>query len=148
MRVTSIVFSLAVFAAGVSIGLIARSDNQSSAQSDARSSNDSPQRIEQKRTELTGTPNMEVIASISEYKPGDILQAHTHHGVEVAYVLQGSNVALPGKDAMSIPTGVTVMNLRDIKHGGFKITGDTPLKLFTVHVVDKDQPLYDYSIKQ
>jgi hypothetical protein len=29
--------------------------------------------------------------------------------------------------------------------GGFKVVGDTSLKLFTVHIVDKGKPLYDYS---
>ena len=38
----------------------------------------------------------------------------------------------------------TQMNLRDIWHGGFKVIGDTSLKLFTVHVVDKGKALYDY----
>jgi hypothetical protein len=53
-------------------------------------------------------------------------------------------VQAPGRDATSLPTGVTALNLRDVKHGGFTVVGDTPLKLFTVHVVDKGKPLYDY----
>jgi hypothetical protein len=32
---------------------------------------------------------------------------------------------------------------RDALHGGFTVIGDTSLKLFTVHVVDKGKPLYD-----
>ena len=36
------------------------------------------------------------------------------------------------------------MYLREVKHAGFKVVGDTPLKLFTVHIVDKGKPLYDY----
>lgn len=105
--------------------------------------NDSPQRVEQKRTDLTGAPGMEVIASTAEYKPGDTIDAHVHHGVEAAYVIQGATVQAPGKAPMTIPAGGTLLNLRDIKHGGFKIVGETSLKLFTVHVVDKGQPLYD-----
>lgn len=45
---------------------------------------------------------------------------------------------------MALATGTTVLNLRDVKHGGYKIVGDTSLKLFTVHIVDKGKPLYDY----
>jgi hypothetical protein len=67
-----------------------------------------------------------------------------HHGIEAAYVVQGAMVQAPGRDATSLPTGVTALNLRDVKHGGFTVVGDTPLKLFTVHVVDKGKPLYDY----
>ena len=68
----------------------------------------------------------------------------THHGVEAAYVVQGASVQVPGKEPMTLPTGATVLNLRDVKHGGFRVVGDTSLKLFTVHVVDKGKPLYDY----
>src|SRR2546422_6784517 len=97
----------------------------------------SPQRVEQKRTDLSGAPGMEVIASIGEYKPGDAIDLHLHHGVEAAYVVQGASVQVPGKEAMMLPTGATVLNLRDVKHGGFRVVGDTSLKLFTVHIVDK-----------
>jgi quercetin dioxygenase-like cupin family protein len=106
---------------------------------------DSAQRVEQKRTDLSGAPGMEVIASLAEYKPGDVVRAHTHHGVEMAYVLQGARVQVAGKEPTTLPTGATLMNLRDVKHAGFTVTGDTALKLFTVHVVDKDKPLYDYA---
>jgi quercetin dioxygenase-like cupin family protein len=121
-----------LFSLGVATGLL------------AQTSTDSPQRVEHKRTDLSGAPGMEVIASVAEYKPGDSIGLHTHHGVEAAYVLQGASVQLPAKDPMTLPTGATVLNLRDVKHGGFKIVGDTSLKLFTVHIVDKEKPLYDY----
>ena len=111
----------------------------------AQTSTDSPGRLEQKRTDLTGAPGMEVIASLAEYQPGDSLGLHTHHGVEAAYVLQGASVQVPGKDPMVLPTGATVLNLRDVKHAGFKVVGDKSLKLFTVHIVDKGKPLYDYT---
>jgi hypothetical protein len=123
---------LALFGAGVATGLT------------AQTLNDSPQRVEQKRADLSGAPGMEVIASTAEYKPGDMVDAHLHHGIEAAYVVQGAQVQMPGKAPMMLATGATLMNLRDVKHAGFKVVGDTPLKLFTVHVVDKDKPLYDY----
>ena len=50
----------------------------------------------------------------------------------------------PGQEPSMLPTGLTSMNLRDVKHGAFKVLGDTPLKLLTVHIVDKGKPLYDY----
>jgi quercetin dioxygenase-like cupin family protein len=111
----------------------------------AQTSTDSPQRVEQKRADLTGSPGMEVIASVAEYKPGDSLGLHTHHGVEAAYVLQGASVQPQGKEPIALPTGATLLNLRDIKHAGFKVVGDTSLRLFTVHIVDKGKPLYDYA---
>jgi len=123
---------LFLFGAGVATGLV------------AQTLGDSPQRIEQKRADLSGAPNMEVIASTAEYKPGEGIDLHLHHGIEAAYVLQGASIQMPGKAPSALPTGATLLNLRDIKHGGFKVVGETPLKLFTVHVVDKGKPLYDY----
>ena len=110
----------------------------------AQTLTDSPQRKEQKRTDLTGTPNMEVIASIVEVKPGESSNLHVHHGVEAFHVLQGASIQAPGQEPTMLPTGLTSLNLRDVKHGAFKVVGDTPLKLLTVHIVDKDKPLYDY----
>ena len=124
---------MALFGLGLTTGLVAQTYN------------DSRQRVEQKRTDLTGAPGMEVIASVAEYKNGDAIDLHIHHGVEAAYVLQGGMVQVPGKEPMPLPTGASLLNLRDVKHGGFKVVGDTPLKLFTVHIVDKGKPLYDYS---
>lgn len=122
-----------IFSLGLATGLV------------AQTLTDLPARTEQKRADLSGAPGMELIASIVELKPGESSNLHIHHGVEAAYVLQGTSVQPPGKDPMTLTTGTTLLNLRDAKHGGFKIVGDTSLKLFTVHVVDKGKPLYDYS---
>jgi quercetin dioxygenase-like cupin family protein len=103
---------------------------------------DSPQRKEIKRTDLTGT-NMEVILSVAEYKPGDFIARHIHHGVEAFYVIQGATVETPDGKQIKLQTGMGSMNLRDVPHAGFKVVGDTSLKLVTVHVVDKGRPLYD-----
>jgi quercetin dioxygenase-like cupin family protein len=121
-----------IFALGLATGLT------------AQPLTDSPNRKEQKRTDLTGAPNMEVIASIVELKPGESSNLHIHHGVEAFHVLQGSMIQPPGQQATMLPTGLTSMNLRDAKHGAFKVVGDVPLKLLTVHIVDKGKPLYDF----
>lgn len=123
---------LLLFALGLATGLT------------AQTLTDSPQRKEQKRADLTGAPDMEVIASIVELKPGDSSRLHLHHGVEAFHVLQGASIQAPGKDPTTLATGFSSMNLRDVQHGDFKVVGDTSLKLFTVHVVDKSKPLYDY----
>ena len=98
---------------------------------------------EQKRTDLTGAPGMEVIAALSEIKPGESGNLHFHHGVEAAYVIQGALVQIPGKEPVMVPTGFITMNLRDVVHGNFKVVGDTSLKSFAVYVVDKGKPLLD-----
>jgi hypothetical protein len=50
---------LVLFGLGVATGLV------------AQTLSDSPQRVEQKRADLSGAPGMEVIASTGEYKPGE-----------------------------------------------------------------------------
>ena len=105
---------------------------------------DSPGRKELRRVDLSGAPGMEVVLSLGEYKPGDEIPAHFHHGVETGYVLEGGMVEVPGKPAFAIPTRAPIMNLRDAPHAGFKIVGDKTIKLLTVHIVDKGKPLYDW----
>jgi quercetin dioxygenase-like cupin family protein len=135
MKITMLASSslgLLLFALGVATGLT------------AQTLTDAPQRVEQKRADLSGAPNMEVIASIVEIKPGDSSNLHVHHGVEAFHVLQGALVQAPGQAPSMLPTGLTSLNLRDVKHGAFKVVDDKPLKLVTVHIVDKGKPLYDY----
>ena len=100
-------------------------------------------REELRRLDLPDAPGLELISSISEYKPGEELGRQLHHGTESGYVVQGAMIQLPGKEPSILPTGAPLLNLRDVAHGGFRILGDKSLILFTVHVVDKGKPLYD-----
>jgi len=105
---------------------------------------DLPQRQELKRADLTSSPDMEVITSVSEFKKGETIARHSHHGIETGYVLQGSMVQLPGQAPTMMKTGAAFMNLRDVPHAGFTVVGDQPLKLLSVHIVDKNKPLYEW----
>jgi quercetin dioxygenase-like cupin family protein len=58
---------------------------QSVAQSDLNPKN----RQELKREDVAGM-NMEVIISVIEAQPGELLAHHIHHGEEAFYVLQGA----------------------------------------------------------
>jgi len=100
-------------------------------------------RKELKRAELSGAPGMQLISSISVYQPGEEIPRHVHHGLEAVYVVQGAMIQVPGKDPQPLPTGADLLNLRDAPHAGFRVVGDQALKLYTVHVVDRDKPLYD-----
>lgn len=111
----------------------------------AQALTDSPQRVERQRSDLVGAPGMEVIVSTAEYLPGESIDLHLHHGVEAVYVIQGAEVLAPGKAPRQLPTGAVLLNQRDAQHAGFAVVGATSLKLFTVHVVDKAKPLYDYA---
>ena len=53
----------------------------------------------------------------------------------------------PGRDPATLATGTAIHSLRDVPHGGFKVVGDKTLQLYTVPIVDKGEPLYDYNVK-
>jgi quercetin dioxygenase-like cupin family protein len=106
--------------------------------------NDLPQRQELKRADLTISKDMEVITSISEFKRGETIPRHYHHGIETGYVLQGTMVQFPGQAPTMMQAGSAIMNLRDVPHAGFTVAGDQPLKLLSVHIVDKGRPLYEW----
>jgi anti-sigma factor ChrR (cupin superfamily) len=105
---------------------------------------DSPGRKELRRVDLSGAPGMEVVLSVGEYRPGDAIPLHFHHGVETGYVLEGGMVEVPGKPPSALSTGTPIMNLRDVPHAGWTVVGDKTIKLLTVHIVDKGKPLYDW----
>ncbi len=102
----------------------------------------SKNRKELKRADLTGT-KMEVILSVTEYQPGESIARHIHHGEEAFYVLEGATVETPTGKKIELATGTGSINMRDVPHAGFKVIGDKPLKLLTVHIVDKGSTLYD-----
>jgi len=102
-------------------------------------------RSELGRADLSVSGEMEVIASITELKAGESLPRHFHHGIESGYVLQGTLVQFPGKPPTLLATGTSVLTLRDVPHGGFTVVGPQSLKLYSVHVVDKGKPLYEWA---
>src|SRR5258708_13220053 len=104
---------------------------------------DSPQRKELRRVDLSGAQGMEVISSMREFKPGEELPRPLHHGGEAGYVVQGAMVQNLGQAPTMLTTGAPILNPRDVVHGGFKVVGPGNLILFTVHTVDKGKPLYD-----
>ena len=91
--------------------------------------------------DLTGTATTEVYMTEITAPPGSTFAPHIHHGDEFTYVMQGSaEVDVAGQGAKSFKAGDTIHVNRDTVHGG-RVTGDTPLKLLAVHIVDKGKPL-------
>jgi quercetin dioxygenase-like cupin family protein len=97
-------------------------------------------RTELKRADLTGT-NMEIIISVLEVPPGSSIDRHTHPGEEAVYVLDGASLKFSDGREVSRPTGEAGVNVRDVPHAGYTVVGDKPLKLLTVHIVDKGKPM-------
>ena len=96
------------------------------------------------RGDVDGAPGMEFISAVSEYRPGDSIGRHFHHGHETGYVLQGGMIQPPGREPIEIPTGAVLNFARGEHHAGFTVVGDTPLRIFTTHIVDKGKPLFDW----
>jgi quercetin dioxygenase-like cupin family protein len=97
-------------------------------------------RNELKKGDLTGT-NMEIVVAVVELPPGASVPLHTHPGEEAFYVLDGGTGEMPDGKAITFAPGGAGINVRDVPHAGFKVTGDKPLKLLTVHIVDKGKPM-------
>jgi quercetin dioxygenase-like cupin family protein len=93
-----------------------------------------------KTADLTGT-NMEIIIAVLEVPPGASIAKHTHPGEEAVYVLEGATLQTPDGKEVARPAGQAGVNVRDVPHGGYKVVGDKPLKLLTVHIVDKGKPM-------
>jgi quercetin dioxygenase-like cupin family protein len=98
-------------------------------------------RTELTKGDLTGT-NMEIVVGIVEVPPGAAGVLHTHPGEEAYYVLEGTTMETPDGKPVTLATGASMINVRDVPHGAFKVTGDKPLKLLTVHIVDKGKPMF------
>lgn len=93
--------------------------------------------------DLTGTTTTEVYMTEITAPPGSSFAPHVHHGDEFTYVMQGSaEVDIAGQGAKVFKAGDTIHVKRETVHGG-KVTGDAPLKLLAVHIVDKGKPLAD-----
>ena len=105
-------------------------------------SQESPYRKELKRAELSGT-NMVVVTSINEVQPGQSSALHIHHGEEAFYVIEGGTIELLEERQAPFPVGATSISARDTLHGAFKVVGDKSGKFLTVHIVDRDKPMYD-----
>ena len=99
-----------------------------------------PKRVVLKTADLTGT-NMEIIIAVLEVPPGSIIARHTHPGEEAVYVLDGATLQMPDGKEIARPSGQAGVNVRDVPHAGYKVVGDKPLKILSVHIVDKGKPM-------
>jgi quercetin dioxygenase-like cupin family protein len=97
-------------------------------------------RTELTKGDLTGT-NMEIIVGTVEVPPGASGVLHTHPGEEAYYVIDGATLLLPDGKQINVEPGTAKINVRDVPHGAFKVTGDKTLKLLTVHIVDRGKPM-------
>ena len=76
-----------------------------------------------------------------EVPPGSTIARHTQPGEEAVYVLDGATLQMPDGKEVARPPGQAGVNVRDVPHAGYKVVGDKPLKVLTVHIVDKGKPM-------
>jgi mannose-6-phosphate isomerase-like protein (cupin superfamily) len=76
------------------------------------------------------------VTAIAEIPAGGSAGRHTHPGVETGYVIEGEGDRIidgqPTKQSWDIPAGA----IHDAK-----VTGDKPLKIMAIYIVEKDKPL-------
>ena len=98
-------------------------------------------RTELGRTGLETAPGMEVVIADLTIAPGAHVPKHTRHGSQRRVGIEGGPVALPdGATAEFVPGRIEHFE-RGVVHAGITNSGDAPIGLITVHIVDKGQPL-------
>jgi quercetin dioxygenase-like cupin family protein len=91
------------------------------------------------RTDEPGSTTHEAVMGIAEIAPGASAGRHRHPGIEIGYVLEGSLLLMhEGHANLPLKAGDTFKN--DGVHDA-KNTGDKPVKILAVYLVEKGKPL-------
>lgn len=89
---------------------------------------------------LTGTENTRVITAELILQPGAKMPRHYHHGDEFVYIVEGGTAEVPGRGEITFAAGQLIHFPREAPHGGFTVTGNSPMRAVTTHIIDKNQP--------
>jgi quercetin dioxygenase-like cupin family protein len=81
------------------------------------------------------------VSAIAEIPAGGAAGRHSHPGIELGYIVEGeADLILDGQPAQHLKAGdsyqIPVGRVHDAK-----VSGDKPLKVLTVYIVDKTKPL-------
>lgn len=98
-----------------------------------------------KRTPLQKTEvpsaGQDVVMGMAEIASGVSIGRHTHPGTEMGYVVDGEGTLMvEGGTEIPLRSGVTYKVETGKVHDA-KASGDKPLKVIAVYVVEKDKPL-------
>ena len=81
------------------------------------------------------------VSAIAEIPAGGAAGRHSHPGVELGYIVEGeADLILDGEPAQHLKAGDTYQIPVGAIHDA-KVSGDKPLKVLTVYIVDKSRPL-------
>jgi quercetin dioxygenase-like cupin family protein len=85
-------------------------------------------------------PGYETISAKIEAPAGSLIAKHTHFGIETTYVVEGSlELEIAGQEPKTFSAGEAFQVPAGAVHGGK--TGDKPIVLSGVYVVEKGKPL-------
>ncbi len=94
------------------------------------------------KTDLAGMEGKEAILALAEIAPGAATGKHTHPGYEFAYVLEGSGILeIEGKPSIPLTPGTAIYQPSTQVHRGVNGSSTTPLKIFSVYIVEREHPL-------
>jgi len=86
-------------------------------------------------------PGREAVVARVEVAPGARAGRHTHPGDEISYVLEGqAELLIDGQPPRIVKAGESFVIPAGVVHDAHN-TGDTPIKLVGVYVVEKGKPL-------
>ncbi len=99
------------------------------------------------RTELTrqdlGDSVHEVVQTRVNFSPGAAFPAHSHHGVEVAYVLEGTlEYRLEGKNPITLRAGQSLFIPSGTHHSARNV-GEGEASELATYFVEKGKPLVE-----
>jgi quercetin dioxygenase-like cupin family protein len=81
------------------------------------------------------------VSGIAEIAQGGAAGRHTHPGIETGYILEGeADLLIDGQPAKHLKAGDSYQIPAGAIHDA-KVSGDKPLKVLAVYVVDKTKPL-------
>ncbi|SNR32911.1 hypothetical protein [Puniceibacterium sediminis] len=98
------------------------------------------ERTELSRTPMTGSEVMEVVVAKLVLQPGAYIPKHAHPGDENSVVAIGGQMILPDGREVRFATDTPLNFAEGVVHGGLTVAGDTPLVIYTTHIVDKTKP--------
>ena len=92
------------------------------------------------RADDPGSAKYEAVMAIAEIPPGGTSGRHTHPGIELAYVLDGSlTLQHEGEAPKSYKTGDAMQNVGVIHNA--TNTGKKPVRILAVYIVEKGKPM-------
>jgi quercetin dioxygenase-like cupin family protein len=134
-RRRTLLVAAALVAGGIAVGITV--DRVAFAQQPAPPS---IKRTVLQRVDDPGSAKYEAVMAIAEIAPGGTSGRHTHPGVELAYVLDGTLMLQHGNEApKAYKTGDVMQNVAVIHNA--TNPGKKPVKILAIYIVEKGKPM-------